>query len=152
MTLNDSTELNREYDSGETFDREMEARRPAAPPPALAEPPEPPLPTQEQVLQQLQEDEFQRFALERTRRAENAVCLRAMARTMVSLAAEMGGHDPRYNRPADAVTADNIEALLLATHDAKSVQLPPAFRQGSAGGDLEHAHRVGNALSRDPRA
>jgi hypothetical protein len=86
-------------------------------------------------------------AAEAKRRAEARILLRSLARTVVSLAAEAGGHDPRYHRPADTITADNIAEQLIAVMEARAVELPATFRQASAEEDMRRASAVAAALS-----
>jgi hypothetical protein len=76
-----------------------------------------------------------------------AATLRALARSAVALAMEAGGQDPRHWRPADALTAENIERLLTDVMDAKTVELSAVFRQGSAEGDVNRANAVSKALT-----
>ena len=76
-----------------------------------------------------------------------AATLRGMAATLVSLAKEAGGQDPRHFTPFDQLTAENIGTMLTAIMDAKAVELPAAFRQGSAPADVGRADAVAKALN-----
>lgn len=87
--------------------------------------------------------------IEAQRRAEIAVCVRAIARTAVSLAAEAGGHDPRHHRPIDIVTSENIERQLLAVMEAKAQVLPEAFRMASGADEMRKASAISKALDGD---
>lgn len=74
--------------------------------------------------------------------------LRALARTIVALAAEAGGHDPRHVRPADVLTADNIEGLVLDVMAAPAVELPAAFRAHSDVADLIRQIEIAKAAAK----
>jgi hypothetical protein len=89
-----------------------------------------------------------KIAAEGERQANDLVMIRSMARTMVSLVAEMAGHASHYTRPADAMTADNIEAQLVHVYNSKPAALPAAFRQGSHQDDIERSRVVGAAVAR----
>ena len=76
-----------------------------------------------------------------------AATLRGYASTLVSLAKEAGGHDPRHITAFDQLTAENIGALLVAVMDSTAVDLPAAFRQASAPADLDRAAAVAKSLA-----
>jgi hypothetical protein len=82
------------------------------------------------------------------KRANDIVKLRTLARTVVNLAADIGGHDARHCRPVDELAASNIEELLLGVYDAKTVEMPLAFRKGSAEEDIARQREVERALKR----
>lgn len=92
-------------------------------------------------------DEAARIAAEAQATVDKTILLRSLADTVVSLAADIGGHDARYRRPADRVTADNIAEQLLAVMNAKAVEMPSAFRQLSTPADMAKSAAVGRALA-----
>lgn len=71
--------------------------------------------------------------------------IKGVARTVVRLASELGGQDPRHTRPSDAMAEDNITSILIYVMDSRTVDMPAAFRAGSAAADMARGAAVAKA-------
>jgi hypothetical protein len=71
--------------------------------------------------------------------------LASIAFSAVALAMTVGGQDTRHWREADVTEAEIIRDALLRVRNAKTVELPVAFRQTSAQSDVDAANRVKEA-------
>lgn len=100
----------------------------------------------EDMAAQIAEQAGREAAAEAERRSANMLRIRGLARSFASQIVAFSGQDPCNHHPAITLITDQIEAQGRLLYDMKPVDLPPAFRQGSAREDLHHAHNIRRAI------